>query len=102
MIENGSDRLGMIVAERFFRNRKMTSTTRHSVMKSVSCTSFTDCLIETDRSYSVFTSTDAGSCEESDATIDFTASATCTVFVPGWRWIASTTARLPSYQLAFR
>ena len=85
MIENGSDRLGMTVADRFFRNRKITSTTRHNVTKRVSCTSFTDWRIETDRSYSVFTWTDAGSCADSDVTIVFTASATCTVFVPGWR-----------------
>ena len=102
MIENGSERLGMTVAERFLRNRKITITTSASVMSSVSCTSLTDCRIETDRSYSVLTSTDAGSCAPSAPTVAFTRSATCTVFVPGWRWIASTIARLPSYQLALR
>src|SRR5712671_2315998 len=58
--------------------------------------------METERSYKVFTSTEAGSWEDSEVTADLTPSATCTVFVPGWRWIASTIARLPSYQLALR
>src|SRR5881394_1621098 len=102
MIEKGRARLGMIVADRFLRNRKITSTTRQSVMNSVSCTSLTDWRIETERSYRVFTSTDAGSWLESVATVALTASATSTVLVPGWRWIASTMARLPSYQLALR
>src|SRR3989442_15365215 len=102
MIENGRARLGMTVADRFLRNRKITITTRHSVTSSVTCTSLTDWWMETERSYSVLTSTDAGSWPESEATVAFTASATCTVFVPGWRWIARTMARLPSYQLALR
>ena len=42
MMENGRARLGITVAERFRKKRKMTSTTRHSVISSVVCTSFTD------------------------------------------------------------
>src|SRR5256886_17255172 len=102
MIENGSARLGMTVAERFLRKRKITITTRQSVTSSVTCTSLTDWWIDTDRSYSVFTSTDAGSCDDSEATVDLTPSATWPGFVPGCRWIARTMARLPSPQLALR
>ena len=50
MIENGSARLGMTVAERFLRNRKITRTTRISAMNRVTCTSFTDWRIDTERS----------------------------------------------------
>src|SRR2546423_8459475 len=78
MIENGSDRLGMTVAERFLRNKKITITTSASVMSSVSWTSLTDCRIEMERSYRVLTSTDAGICAPSDATVALTRSATCT------------------------
>ena len=49
-IENGRARLGMIVADRLRRNRKMTRTTRKTVRISVSLTSCTDSRIETERS----------------------------------------------------
>ena len=41
-IDTGSARLGMTVAGRFRRNRKMTRTTSTSVSSSVNCTSSTD------------------------------------------------------------
>ena len=85
MMENGRARLGITVADKFRRKRKMTSTTRHSVMSNVVWTSFTDWWIETERSYRVLIWTDAGSCGARLATVAFAASATCTVFVPGWR-----------------
>ena len=50
MIENGSARLGMTVADRFLRKRKITITTSANVTSSVSWTSSTDCRIETERS----------------------------------------------------
>ena len=50
MTEIGSARLGITVAERLRRNRKMTSTTRHSVRTSVNWTSRTERRIETERS----------------------------------------------------
>ena len=39
MMEKGSARLGMMVAEKLRRNRKMTPTTRAKVSSMVSCTS---------------------------------------------------------------
>ena len=50
MIERGSARLGMIVAERLRRKRKITSTTRQSVRTSVNRTSLTDARIDSERS----------------------------------------------------
>jgi hypothetical protein len=92
----------MTVAETFRRNRKMTITTRHSVRSSVIFTSLTDARIDSERSHSVRSPTEAGSCGLSCSTRDWTASETATVFVPGWRCTARTMPRLPEIQLADR
>ena len=81
----------MIVAERLRRKRKITSTTSTSVSSSVNVTSCTDSWIVAERSYSVDTlhrRRNLGLAACSSAA--FTRFATATVFVPGWRWIAST------------
>src|SRR3954462_9147514 len=96
----GSARLGMFVAEMLRRNTEITMMARNSVSISVNLTSPTDSSIEIDLSYSVCTSTLGGISARSLATRSFTPLATATVLVPGWRWIASTTARSPLYQLA--
>ncbi len=46
----GRARLGMIVADRFRRKRKMTRTTRQRVRSSVNLTSFTESSIDSERS----------------------------------------------------
>ncbi len=48
----------------------------------------------------MFRSIDAGNCGRIFSTSASTSCATCTVFVPGWRWIASTMPRWPLNQLA--
>ena len=80
----------MIVADQLRRNRKMTSTTSRSVSSSVNVTSSTDAWIVAERSYSVVTFTDGGISVWNCSSAAFTRFATSTVFVPGWRWIAST------------
>ncbi len=50
----------------------------------------------------MWASTEAGSCARSRSIWARTSFATCTVFVPGWRWIASMTARWPPIQAAWR
>ena len=50
MIENGSARLGMTVAETFRRNRKITMITSASVSTIVNCTSWNDSRIVSERS----------------------------------------------------
>ena len=56
----GNARLGIMVAERLRRKRKMTSTTRTSATSSVIWTSWMDSLMEADRSYMMFRLMDAG------------------------------------------
>ena len=101
-MDSGSARLGITVAERLRRKRKMTRTTRQRVISSVTRTSFTESLIDSERSYRVWMRTEAGSMGVSAATARLTAVATATVLVPGWRCTASTMARDPSNQLAVR
>ena len=86
-IENGSARLGMIVADRLRRNRKMTSTTRTTVRTSVNLTSCTDSRIDTERSLRMSSWIAPGSCAWSSGSSALTASTTSTVLVPGWRWM---------------
>ena len=50
MTDIGSARLGIAVAQRLRRKRKITITTSASVMMSVNFTSCTESRIETDRS----------------------------------------------------
>ena len=63
-------------------------------------TSSTDAFTVTERSLSVAISTDGGIWPRRLSTSALTRSATATVLVPGWRWMASTTARSPLNQLA--
>ncbi len=81
----GSARLGITVAEMFLRKRKITITTRQSVMNRVNFTSCTDSWMEAERSYMVWISTEGGNCFCISASAAFTSSATFTVLVPGWR-----------------
>src|ERR1700722_4372090 len=100
MIDIGSARLGINVADTFLRNRKITSTTNTSVNSSVNLTSSTDASIDWERSYSVTTCTVLGISLWIRARAALTPSATLTVFVPGWRWTASTMAGSALTQLA--
>src|SRR5690348_5487315 len=100
MIDIGSARLGMIVADQFRKNRKITATTRNNVSSSVNVTSSTLALIVCERSKSTDIRTDTGISVLILSSDAFTRLATSTVFVPGWRWIARTIERDPLYQLA--
>src|SRR6266853_33257 len=57
--DNGTDRLGMIVAAVLRRNRKITSTTRTTARPSSNSTSATEARIVVVRSVDTATSTDA-------------------------------------------
>src|SRR6266446_6093102 len=89
----GRARLGMTVADRLRRNRKMTITTSAMVRRSVNFTSATDSRMDCDRSMSTSSFTDAGICDRKEGRRALTASTTSTVFVPGWRWMVRTSAR---------
>ena len=90
----------MIVAVRLRRNRKITSTTRITVSISVNCTSRTDSRIEAERSRITRTLTDAGTCASMEGSTARTRSTTSMVLASGWRWMASTMARVPLNQFA--
>ena len=101
MIDIGSARLGIIVAERLRRKRKITSTTRPSVIARVNFTSCTEARIDSERSNSTCSDTDCGSCAlELREQRPARPSATATVFVPGWRWTARITERASTNQAA--
>src|SRR5438874_9387795 len=102
MMDMGSANDGMMVAERLRKKTNITITTRQMVSIRVNFTSLTDDRIETERSYKVLTVIAAGICCSSCGSTFLMLSTTSTVFVPGWRRIASTMARLPLYQLAVR
>ena len=98
----GRARLGMTVADRLRRKRKMTSTTRHTVSTSVNLTSATDALMDSDRSNRMFSFTAAGNCRSNSGSSLLMDSTTSTVLVPGWRCTASTMPRSSLNQLRMR
>ncbi len=98
----GRARLGMTVADRLRRNRKITSTTRHSVSSRVALTSRTDSRIGCARSIITFRVAEAGSWLRRSGSSACTARETSSVFVPGCRCTASMIARWSTNQLAVR
>src|SRR5947199_5867413 len=100
MMDMGSAMLGMTVADRFRRKRKITMMTRKMVSTSVNFTSFTDSRMDCERSYTRFTETEAGICFRMVGSNCLMASTTATVFVPGCFWMASVMERSALYQLA--
>src|SRR5262249_36875330 len=92
-IDSGSARLGMIVAETLRRKRKITSTTRTNASNRVERTSASELRIDCERSNRISTCTDGGNHALNVGSSAFTASATSTVLVPGWRCTASTIER---------
>ncbi len=102
IIEIGTASAGMIVADTVRRNRKITRMTRPIAISRVSCTSATDSRIEIERSFNTCMLIEAGICERYCGMRSFTESTTATVLASGWRWIASTTARLSLKKLAMR
>src|SRR5438128_2706362 len=91
--ESGRARLGMTVADTLRRKRKITRTTSASAAAMVSFTSRTESRIERERSNRISTWTEGGSQVLKVGRRARTASATSTVFVPGWRCTASTIER---------
>src|ERR1017187_7305470 len=62
MIDIGRARLGISVADRLRRNRKITITTTPSASIRLNCTSLTDSRIDCERSYSTLILTLGGIC----------------------------------------
>ena len=87
---SGTAKLGMAVAEMLRKNRKMTSTTRQMVSKSVNLTSAMDSRIDSERSWRMLIFTEGGICERNCGSSLRMPSTTSMVLVPGWRWMPST------------
>src|SRR4030042_6805335 len=92
-MDMGSARLGMTVAEKFRRKRKITMITRPRANSRVNWTSFTDSRMVAERSYRVTICTDAGTWFRMLGSNLLMESTTSMVLVPGWRWVARTRAR---------
>src|SRR4030067_123113 len=100
IMDVGRARLGMIVADTFRKNRKITMTTRKFARRRENFTSFTELRIETDRPERILRSTEAGICARKVGKRRFIESTSSTVFVPGCLCIARTIALVLLYQLA--
>src|SRR5258708_36473377 len=96
----GNARLGMSVAERLRKNKKITRTTRHTVNTSVNSTSWTDWRMDSERSKRISRLMAGGRWSRKCGSRFLIASTTFTVLTPGWRWTVSTMARLLFDQLA--
>ena len=82
-IESGTATLGMTVAERLRRKRKITITTRATVSMSSYCTSLTDARIVVVRSVNTFTWIEAGSVLRNWGSRASMRSTTWMMFAPG-------------------
>ena len=90
--DSGTDRLGMRVAGRLRRNRKITSTTSTTASASSNSTSATEARIVVVRSVSGVTSTAAGSAACSCGSTALMLSTPAMTLAPGWRWMFRMTA----------
>src|SRR5579862_7898506 len=88
MMDMGRARLGMTVADKLRRNRKMTSTTRMMARNKLNFTSLTDCWMEMDLSYSVVRYMAGGMMARNRGSSWLTALTISMVLVPGWRCTA--------------
>ena len=90
--ESGTATLGMMVAERLRRKRKMTMTTRPTVSISSNSTSLTEDWMLVVMSVRVVTRMEAGRSASSCGRICWMRSTTVMVLAPGWRWMLRMTA----------
>src|ERR1700733_13145677 len=89
MMDMGSAKLGINVAERFRRNRKITRITNAMARNNMNFTSATELRMDSDASYKVAISIEGGMIARNCGSNCFTASTTSTVLVRGWRSIPS-------------
>ena len=87
MSETGTATLGMMVAGRLRKNRKITSTTSATANSSSICTSRTEARMVMVRSVSMATSTAAGRAARSCGSCCLMRSTTSITLAPGWRWM---------------
>src|ERR1700757_1461830 len=90
--DSGTATLGMMVAERLRRKRKITVTTSAMVSISSNSTSRTEARMVFVRSVSTVSLTDAGRVAWSLGISSSILSTTWMVLAPGWRWMLTMTA----------
>src|SRR5713101_8589955 len=100
--ERGTATLGTAVARRLRRNANTTSTTRHTLITSVNCTSETEARMVWLRSCETCTSMEGEIDPASCGSSALTRSITSMMFAPGWRRMMIKTARWWSAQAATR
>ena len=100
--ESGTATLGISVAGRLRRKRKITITTSAIAIASSIWTSRTDARMVTVRSVRTVTSTAAGSDAVSCGRARLMRSTTSITFAPGWRWMFMMTAGASFIQAASR
>ena len=98
--ESGTATLGMKVAEKERRNKKMTVTTSATASKSSNCTSCTEARMVVVRSVRSSTRTAAGSEPCNCGSSSLMRSATSITLAPGCRWMLTMTAGLSFTQAA--
>ena len=98
--DSGTARLGISVAGRLRRNRKVTNTTNPTAKASSHCTPRTDARMLSVRSVRMRTCTAAGRLAVSCGSRALTWSATAMTLAPGWRWMFTSTAGWRSTQAA--
>ncbi len=90
--DSGTAKLGMIVAAKVLRNRKITRITRAMVSISSNSTSSTEARIVVVRSVRICIFTAAGIDAWSWGSRVLMRSTTAMMFAPGWRWMLRMTA----------
>ncbi len=88
--DNGTARLGMIVAGTLRRNRKITSTTSATASSNSNCTSATEARIVTVRSVNTVSSTAVGRPDASCGSSVLIRSTVSITLAPGWRCTLTT------------
>ena len=88
----GTATLGITVAERVRRKRKITSTTRATVSMSSNWTSSTEARIVSVRSARIWTLTEEGRADRRAGRRALIRSTTPMMLAPGWRWMLTSTA----------
>src|SRR5712692_7594576 len=91
-MERGTATLGIMVAEKFLKKRKITMTTRAMVSIISNGTSCTEERMVWVRSVRIATLTDEGSEAWSTGNSFLMRSATVIMLAPGWRWMFMMTA----------
>src|SRR5439155_25448992 len=99
-MERGTATLGIMVAEKFLRKRKITMTTSAMVSISSNCTSCTEARMVWVRSVRIATLTDEGSEAWSTGNSFLIRSATVIMLALGWRWMFMLTAGDTSIHVA--